>query len=914
MNAGRILASVALLVLAGAAAPFPSVAVAAAGLAPLVESHFDQTPYGRIPAGWQDLFEERPTPGWIVDGKGFLRATLKLRVGLIAQEQELADGTITARFKKTEDGGVAFGIAGRIVDRNNFYLARFSGTDRLEILKIKDGQEVQLNLVKPVTDVDTRPAGLITLNRYREGQLWELSLTMREDVLSARICDAEGVEMARLDAVDAEFTRGRTGLRCTRFASAASFRIEALEGQEPKAAAAVSKSSAPTATAPAAIDYRIVRPHWKTDELNTPRDRIAERYDIVIAGAGTGGWAAAVQAARLGSSVLLLEETDWIGGQMCAAAVASMDEDSVHGKFPVRERGIYREFHESMVAYYMTLDKDPFMAYYAYPHQIEGGYEPKAARAVLYALIKDARDRGAKLDLSLRSRIVAVAKEGDTVTGATIQFTDDGGAKTSKDVACKILVDATEYGDVLPLTGMRYRAGNATSENPNPAAPVQDHTWTCVLREYPGGVPDHLRIKEPPPGYKEFGSRRWRNYRNHGYMIWGAAGKGIKGNRSWRVYFAWRGMADTESPLTGERSVERHTQCGFNGGNDYPVTAATLDDPATRLKDEREGIYRTLQAIYYFQNELGVNWSLAEDEGFDTPYNRRKMKQLNLRPDLEKIAVHLPQMPYVRESRRMFGVGTLVADDLQRYENAKLFPTSVAMGDYFMDLDHGGTGSAIEPDLDTLDSPRGGGPFQVPFEVLLPEKLDGFLAAEKNYSQSRIASGATRLQPITMLTGQAVGTIAALAVKQGKQPRELNPRHVQVALLDAGCTLIQRWHSDVPWGTPIWKATQLLSLYGVMDRPGPITKDRQPLAAGHPWRVDEALKPEEFQSALARLAELSGTSASVPATKGQPISISTVRQALQEIDPKWAAAADDTRITQPSAGDFALIAARILAR
>jgi len=885
----------------------------------LRDDNFAATAYGRLPSGWRDLFAIRPTPGWIVDGNNFLRATLKSRTGMIARDGEVADGTITADFKKTEDAAVSFAVAGRIVDRDNFYLARVTGNDRLEILKVKAGQEEPLNFVKPVTDVGTRQTGLITLKRYREGERWRLSLGMQKDVLSARVFDAEGVEMARIDAVDAEFPRGRTGLRATRFAAAASFRVDALgPNGEANVAAAKSKPTTSPAAEEKVIDYAIVKPHWKTDELNTPRDKVGDSYDVVIAGAGTGGWSAALQAARLGTRVLLLEETDWIGGQMCAAAVASMDEDSVHMKFPVRERGVYREFHESMVAYYSTLDKDPFMAYYSYPQQIEGGYEPKAARAVLYALIKHARDKGATLDVSLRTRVAAVKKDGDTVTGATIEFTDDSGATTRKDVASKILIDATEYGDVLPLTGTRYRAGNATSESPNPAAPVQDHTWTCVLREYPNGVPEHLKIKEPPPGYEQFGAKRWRNYRHNGFMIWGAAGKGIKGNRSWRVYFAWRGMADTESPLLGERSVERHTQCGFNGGNDYPVTAATLDDPATRAKDEREGIYRTLQALYYFQNELGVNWSLAEDEGFDTPYNRQKMKRLDLRPDLEKLAVHLPQMPYVRESRRMFGVRTLVANDLQRYENAKLFPTSVAMGDYFMDLDHGGTGTAIETDLDDHNSPKGGGPFQVPFEVFLPEKLDGFVPAEKNFAQSRIANGATRLQPITMLTGQAAGTIAALAVKQQKQPRQLDPRQVQAALLDSGCTLIQRWHADVPWGTPTWRATQLLSLYQVMDRPGPITRDREPLGAANPWGVDQPLSAEELRAALSRLAELRGVSASSPSSPppaSDRITMSMVQDALRAIDANWSRAAADVKVADPNrvtAGDLALIAARIL--
>jgi len=532
---------------------------------------------------------------------------------------------------------------------------------------------------------------------------------------------------------------------------------------------------------------------------------------------------------------------------------------------------------------------------------------------VLYGFIKDARASGATLDVSVRSRVVAAAKQGDAITGATVEFLDEGGT-SKKEIGSKILVDATEYGDVIPLTGARWRTGNATSDKPNPAALVQDDTWLAVVKEYPGGVPENLKIKSPPPGYEEWAGKKYKNYQLHGFTIWGGAGKNIKGNRNWRVYFTWRGMADADSPLTGERSNGRHTQCGFNGGNDYPVTSATLEDPGQRLIDEREGIYRTLGTLYYFQ-QLGVNWSLAVDEGYDTLYSREKVKRLNLRPDLAELAVHMPQMPYVRESRRIMGVKTLVADDLERFEKAKLFPTSVAMGDYFMDLDHGQTSHAIEADLDDKDNPKGGGPFQVPFEVFIPEKIDGFVPAEKNISQSRIASGATRLQPITILTGQAAGTIAALSVKEGKQPRQLDPRKVQRVLLDSGCTLVQRWHNDVPWRSPVWKATQLLSLYQVMDRPGPLTRDREQLAAGHPWGVNEPLKADELQNALKRLAELTDIKTSASAVPQGTISQSGLAEVLGSMNGEWPRAmegvkfADASRVT---AGEFAQVAARIL--
>lgn len=890
----------------------------------LFVAQFETAPYGRIPDGWRDLINERPSRNWAVDGNGLLRPMLKRRTGLLVYDgytadvkpaRSLADARLVAEFKKTEDETVTFGIAGRVVNRDNYYLARFGGTGRLELLKVKEGKELPLDFVKPVADTATRPTGLVTLQRYREGERWTLSLALDGDHLTATAIDARGREQARLSAVDGEFKRGHPGLSCTRFAAAASFRIEALKPADLKASPGrLAKRNAVIASSQP--DYPVVRPEWNVEAFTTPDKKIAASYDIVVAGAGTGGWAAAVQAARMGARVLLLEETDWIGGQMSSAGVTSMDEDSVWMKFPVRERGLYREFHESMMTYYQTLNKDPCVAYYSYPDQLEGGYEPKATRAVLYGFIKEARDRKAVLDVSLRASVVEVKREGDVVTGAVVKFTGSAGA-ARRDIACRVLVDATEYGDVIPLAGARYRVGNVTSDKIDPSALVQDHTWTAVVREYPDGVPEHLRVQSPPPGYETGPGRRYKNYANDGFMLWGGAGKGLKGHRNWRVYFAWRGMADADSPLTGERSNQRHTQCGFNGGNDYPVTVATIEDPVQRSRDEREGIYKTLGALYYFQHELGVNWSLAEDEGYATPYNRAKMQALNLRPDLEALAIHLPQRPYVRECRRIIGVRTLVAKDLGRFEEAKHVTTSVAMGDYFMDLDHGKTGQAIEPDLDSGEAPKGGGPFQIPFEAFIPEKVDGFLPAEKNISQSRLANGATRLQPVTMLTGQAAGAIAALAVKQGVQPRCLAPMQVQSALLDSGSTLIQRWYADVPWGTPIWRATQMLSLYGVMDRPGEIDRDNHlPLAARSRWGADEPLSPKEIPPVLERLAELKAIRLAAPhPLAGETVSAEQLSAALTSAVPAWGGVARAAQVSDPlkiTAGEFALMACHIL--
>lgn len=531
---------------------------------------------------------------------------------------------------------------------------------------------------------------------------------------------------------------------------------------------------------------------------------LKDSYDIVIAGAGTGGCGAAVQAARMGRSVLLIEETDWVGGQMNAAAVTSMDE----GLAIARERGLYRELCGLIKSYYDPLGINSETAY-QHRHPC---VEPRVGQQLLLKMLSEARGAAGRLDLVLRSKVTRTIKTGQRIEG--IEVSDGAGTRS---IRSRILIDATEWGDVIPLTGARYRSGMTTSDNLDGTKAIQDLTWTAVVKQYPAGVPEALRLTSPPPGYATLGKLFQKALQTGKADDFNPPIKGHPWHWNW--FIGYRGMPDSSRGPQGRIITRTH----LNFSNDFHASVADLEDPAHRRSTLDDAITKTLSLAYHLQTALGKSdWAVADDEGYDTPYNRAQMDALIARrPELAPYKAslyHFPVMAYARESRRIIGLHTLTAREIERKPGQPIqFPHTVALGDYAVDLHGSMKPDLLEKGLDRAEDiphkfgERGLGPFAIPFESFIPETIDGFLPAEKNFSQSRMANGATRLQPHTLNMGQAVGAIAALSVENGVQPRALDPLLVQRVLIDAGCTLAIK-PSKARWGTPEWKAYQLAEL------------------------------------------------------------------------------------------------------
>jgi hypothetical protein len=114
---------------------------------------------------------------------------------------------------------------------------------------------------------------------------------------------------------------------------------------------------------------------------------------------------------------------------------------------------------------------------------------------------------------------------------------------------------------------------------------------------------------------------------------------------------------------------------------------------------------------------------------------------------------------------------------------ARDFEDRIARGAYKIDVHSGRDGATLYEDLPPGTS------YGIPYRCLVPEKVDGLLVAGRCLSAEPHALGSTRVMAICMATGQAAGVAAALAAKQGKQPRGLVIAELQDELRDQGAIL-----------------------------------------------------------------------------------------------------------------------------
>ncbi|MDF2444288.1 MAG: hypothetical protein JWR01_2491 [Subtercola sp.] len=496
--------------------------------------------------------------------------------------------------------------------------------------------------------------------------------------------------------------------------------------------------------------------------------------DVAVIGGGLGGVAAALAVLRRGRSVVLSDEFPWLGGQLTSQAVPP-DEHKWVEQFGVTAS--YRALREGIRQYYR--DFYPLTDSARADERLNPGgglvsklcHEPRVAAAVIEQMLAPYRSSGL---LTVLQPYVPVSADHTAGRVASVLLRNIRSGDELRVVA-EYTLDATETGELLPLTGTAYVTGSeASAEHGEPSASatadpanVQAVTWCFAFDSAPGDNTierpaeyDYWKACQPP--------------------FWGDRLLSFTAPNPRTLHPERRTMVvnpplvdglDSDQSLSGgdtdlwmfRRIVARSNFADGTYQSDivlanWPMLdyldASVLDNPDAGRHFEASR-QLSLSYFYWLQTEAP-----RPDGGFGWP-------GLRLRGDVLGTADGLAQAPYIRESRRIRALTTIVEQDISVKSRGSRAPAtfekSVGVGMYRIDL-HPSTGGDNYIDVECC-------PFEIPLGALIPRDSVNLLAASKNIGTTHITNGAYRLHPVEWNIGESAGELAAFCLASGETPR-----------------------------------------------------------------------------------------------------------------------------------------------
>lgn len=537
---------------------------------------------------------------------------------------------------------------------------------------------------------------------------------------------------------------------------------------------------------------------------------------ILIVGGGTGGTAAALAIVRRGGHCIITEPTDWIGGQLTSQAVPPDENRWIDDLAVPAAPASYLNFRRAVRQWYR--DHRPLTPNARADANLNPGNgwvsrlccEPRVAHAVLVAMLAPHVAAG-RITVLLHHTPVAADVTGDRVRSITLADTRTG---TRQTISADYVLDATETGALLPLTGTEYAVGAEHCDVHGELHGRSDHTdprdqqalsWCFAMEHCPGA--NHTIAR---PERYDF----WRSYIPPLTPPWSGP------------LFAWSIIVgETHVPrvlplvpwpeetpdmeLWRYRRIVDTSLYQPDAAHDYPDVSLVnwvqmdyflrpiLDVPAeevaTALAEARELSYTLL---YWMQTEAPH----ADGRGAGFPGLKLRGAELGTSDGLAKA-------PYIREARRLLA-RTIVNEGHvgleQRAQAGHLSPTappwglaepfadSVGIGHYWLDL-HPSTAGRNNIFIHAA-------PFRIPMGALIPRRMRNLLAAGKCLGVTHITNGCYRLHPVEWNVGEAAGILAHFCLDHGHEPHQVHAslpliRAVQQVLHDTGVPLAWPWEA-----------------------------------------------------------------------------------------------------------------------
>ncbi|WP_395734441.1 FAD-dependent oxidoreductase [Prosthecobacter sp.] len=529
----------------------------------------------------------------------------------------------------------------------------------------------------------------------------------------------------------------------------------------------------------------------------------AADHDIVIYGGTCSAVIAAVQAKKMGKSVIVVSPDKHLGG-LSSGGLGFTDtgNKAVIG-------GLSRDFYHRVWKHY---DKDS--AWVQQKKSEYGGkgqgtpavdgenrtmwiFEPHVAEQIFEDYVKEFSLEVVRDEWLDRAK--GVKKDGDKITAIT--------TLSGKTYAGKMFIDATYEGDLMAAAGVDYHVGRE-------ATSVYDEKWNGIQvgvlhhRHHFGAVKEPIsaykipgdpksgvlpRVSAEPPGEYGAGDKRVQAYcfrscytNDPSNRIPFPKPEGYDAGQYeilLRVLNAgWGEFFEKFDPIPNHKTdTNNHGPFSFdNIGYNYDYPEASYERRREIIAEHR-------------QYQQGLLWFVANDPRVPKKV-QAELQTWGLPKDEFTDNGNWSHQLYIREARRMIGAYVMTENELLKKRPT---PDSVGMGSYGIDSHN--IQRYITPEGNVQNEGDIGvstkGPYEIAYGSLVPKKGQGSnLLVPVAMSASHIAYGSIRMEPVFMILGQSAATAAALAMDAGIPVQNVPYEKLKTQILKDGQIL----HFDGP--------------------------------------------------------------------------------------------------------------------
>jgi hypothetical protein len=544
--------------------------------------------------------------------------------------------------------------------------------------------------------------------------------------------------------------------------------------------------------------FSLIIPLLLASSFTGKKSRQSTSVDVVVYGGTSAGITAAIQVARMGKSVVLIEPTNRLGG----LTTGGLGQTDIGNKQVIG--GISREFYQSIRNYYAKPINWVWQDRSAYKDggQTKTGknedamwtFEPSVALKVYHEMIKD-HDIQVVYNERL-DRKMGVAKAGTTINSITME--------SGKQYFGKIFIDATYEGDLMAAAGISYTVGReANAQYGESLNGVQANYTSKKLtgglsnnakyHNFVPGVDAHVKPGDPSSGLLPGVNEKVKE-------------DGTGDNRIQAYCFRMCLTDRPENRIAFEKPANydekdyellfRNYEAGFeyipwihsmmpNRKSDSNNRTAFSTDFIGQNYDYPEASYAEREKIIerHRNYQQGLMWTLANHPRVPVEIREDVSMWGTCKDEFER-ADGWQQQLYIREARRMVSEYVMTQ---KHCEGIEIVSDAVGMAAYGMDSHHTQRFVNSHGNVSNEGNVEAHvkAPYPISYQSLVPKKNECTnLVVPVCLSATHIAFGSIRMEPVFMVLGESAGTIASLAIDGNKAVQELNYAQLKISLLE----------------------------------------------------------------------------------------------------------------------------------